>query len=1091
MLNKTTLIKEKFPLLKRKGFSGYLIIPMLAVLVLAVFMTNCKKDDYEGEITGVCPLVILTDPADEGINIVGNKRIVATFNEIMDAATINTTTFILMQDSTPIAGVVSPASAKTAIFNFVPASPLAPFTLYTATIKKGVRDPMKSALQEDFVWSFTTQPQISLASNPQLGGATNGGGMFDSGTSITVSAVPNGGKSNSIVLDKDAYKRAAWIPEIAYTFTNWTEGENIVSTSADYTFIVTGNRTLSANFASIIPEHTVSLSSNPLAGGTTSGGGSFESGASVTVEAVSALGYNFTNWTEGANIVSSSAQYSFIITGNRTLVANFASISPQFMISLSSTPPEGGTTTGGGSFASGTLITVSAVTAGVSAFTSYMSERANKRAAWMPAVAYTFTNWTEGENIVSTSADYTFAVTANRDLVANFTATTQQYSVLLSSNPAAGGTAIGEGSFESGASVTIEAVAAVDYTFTNWTEGTNVVSTNVSYSFIVTGNRTLVANFSNSTTPQFSVLLASSPAEGGTTSGEGLFDSGASVTVGAVASVGYTFTKWTEGSNIVSTSVNYNFIITRNRTLVANFSNSTTTQYSVSLSSNPAEGGTTSGGGVYDSGASITVEAVAAVDYTFTNWTEGTNIVSSSATFTFVITENRTLVANFSNSTTPQYTVLLSSNPAEGGTTTGSGLYDSGASVIIEAVAAVDYTFTNWTEGANIVSSSANFTFIITENRTLVANFSNSATPEYTVSLSSNPAEGGTTTGSGLYDSGASVTVEALAAVDYTFTNWTEGANIVSSSANYTFVITENRTLVANFEADIQQYDVVLSSNPTEGGTTSGDGLYDSGASVTVEALAAVDYTFTNWTEGANIVSSSAIFTFIITENRTLVANFEEVILPPSGPPIVELDCTAPFAIIAGSTITSTGPSIINGDVGLSPGTAITGFPPGVINGSLEINTPEAAAAKLCLTAAYIDGQGRVLDAISLPGQLGGLTLTPGLYTNSSTSGISGTGANGILTLDAQGNSNAVWIFQIGSTLTTDPATSIVLAGGAQADNIFWVVGTSATFGTTSVFYGNVLADQSITLNTGAVLNGRALTRIGAVTMAATIINIP
>ncbi|MDD4606115.1 MAG: ice-binding family protein, partial [Dysgonamonadaceae bacterium] len=191
------------------------------------------------------------------------------------------------------------------------------------------------------------------------------------------------------------------------------------------------------------------------------------------------------------------------------------------------------------------------------------------------------------------------------------------------------------------------------------------------------------------------------------------------------------------------------------------------------------------------------------------------------------------------------------------------------------------------------------------------------------------------------------------------------------------------------------------------------------------------------------------------------------------------------------STITNTGPSIINGDVGLSPGSALEGFPPGIIDGVQQITTPAAADAKLCLTEAYLDGQGRSLNSISLPGNLGGLTLAPGLYTNSSTTGITGTGANGILTLDAQGNANAVWIFQIGSTLTTDPATSIVLAGGAQAKNIFWIVGSSATLGTNSVFYGNILADQSITLNTGAVLNGRALTQIAAVTLDASTINKP
>jgi hypothetical protein len=142
---------------------------------------------------------------------------------------------------------------------------------------------------------------------------------------------------------------------------------------------------------------------------------------------------------------------------------------------------------------------------------------------------------------------------------------------------------------------------------------------------------------------------------------------------------------------------------------------------------------------------------------------------------------------------------------------------------------------------------------------------------------------------------------------------------------------------------------------------------------------------------------------------------------------------------------------------------------------------PLVGVAKEDLTAAYIEGQGRSLNAISLPGQLGGLTLTPGLYVNSSSTGISGTGPQGILTL--HGDANAVWIFKMGSTLITDPATSIVLSGGAKAENIYWIVGTSATLGTTSVFYGNILANISITLNTGAVLNGRALTRTGAVSL--------
>jgi len=195
----------------------------------------------------------------------------------------------------------------------------------------------------------------------------------------------------------------------------------------------------------------------------------------------------------------------------------------------------------------------------------------------------------------------------------------------------------------------------------------------------------------------------------------------------------------------------------------------------------------------------------------------------------------------------------------------------------------------------------------------------------------------------------------------------------------------------------------------------------------------------------------------------------------------VPLAGTARFAIIAGSEVTSTGATIITGDMGLSPGSSVGGFPPGILDGSLEINTNLSTQAKLDLTVAYNNAAARTCtDIVTLSGNIGGLTLTPGLYMSTSSLAIS----SGDLTFDAQGDANAVFIIQIASSLTTTSGRKVFLSGGASASNIYWQVGSSATFGTTSVFKGTIMAMQSITFNTGASLDGRALARTGKVTMA-------
>jgi hypothetical protein len=185
------------------------------------------------------------------------------------------------------------------------------------------------------------------------------------------------------------------------------------------------------------------------------------------------------------------------------------------------------------------------------------------------------------------------------------------------------------------------------------------------------------------------------------------------------------------------------------------------------------------------------------------------------------------------------------------------------------------------------------------------------------------------------------------------------------------------------------------------------------------------------------------------------------------------------FAVLAGSTVTNTGSSTIGGDLGVSPGSAVTGFPPGVVlTGSIHAADATALSAQNSVTAAYntLVSEGCTAD---LSGQdLGGLILIPGVYCFSTTAGLTGT-----LTLNAQGNPAAAFVFKIGSALTTAGASRVLLINGASACNIFWQVGSSATLGTTTAFFGNILALTSITLTTGASVTGRTLARNGATTL--------
>ena len=775
-----------------------------------------------------------------------------------------------------------------------------------------------SAVKSFTTTNTTTNYTISTSSNPTAGGSTSGGGTVISGSSKTVTATANTG----------------------YTFTNWTENGSQVSTSASYTFTVSGNRTLVANFTlqdgtcrtcpsydlSILPSTSWQTQSSTIG----------RNGCMIfKIPIPSTPGYTYTFKTgcgDGAtanfdtklelydsncNLLTnnddacSTLQSSITWTSNYTtatfiyvrvsgLSSTFGNFTLAFLrldpvanyaISTSSYPAAGGNTSGGGTVSSGSSKTVTAT--------------AN--------TGYTFTNWTENGTVVSTSASYTFTVTANRTLVANFTAI--NYTIATSSSPTAGGTTSGAGTVQYGSSKTLTATANTGYNFTNWTESGTVVSTNASYTFTVSGNRTLVANFTLQdgtcrTCPSYDLSIQ--PSTSWQTQSSTIGRNGCIIfRIPVPSTPGFTYTFKTgcgdgatanfdtylelydSNCNLLTSSdnacstlqssitwiSNYTaaaFIYVKVRGLSSTFGDFTlaflrldpVANYTISTSSNPAAGGNTSGGGTVTSGSSKTLTASANTGYTFTNWAESGTVVSTSASYTFTVTANRTLVANF---TAINYTIATSSSPTAGGITSGAGTVQYGSSKTVTATANTGYAFNNWTENGTVVSNSASYTFSVNVNRTLVANFILSNV-NYTINIISNPTAGGTTTGSGTYSSGSSRTVTATPNTGYTFTNWTESGNVVSTSASYTFNVTANRTLFANFTAN--NYTITTSSNPTAGGSTSGGGTYQSGTSKTITATPNSGYMFTNWTESGNVVSTNASYTFTVTSNRTLVANF-------------------------------------------------------------------------------------------------------------------------------------------------------------------------------------------------------------------------
>ena len=342
-------------------------------------------------------------------------------------------------------------------------------------------------------------------------------------------------------------------PEEGYALDCFMAGE-LHGNSATLTKISGNSFTMPANdmvvSAKFAKLYTISASANPTAGGTVAGAGEYKDGATASLTATPKSGYDFVSWTENGSVVSTIETYSFTVSGDRTLVANFQPSSTKYTISASANPAEGGSVSGAGEYEEGKTVTLIAT----------------------PNDKYNFVNWTENGSVVATSASYSFTASANRTLVANFELKpAAKYTISASANPAEGGSVSGAGEYEEGKTVTLTATPNDEYRFVNWTENATVVATSASYSFTASANRTLVANFELKPAAKYTISASANPAEGGSVSGAGEYEEGKTVTLTATPNSGYKFVNWTENGTAVSTSATYSFTASANRTLVANF----------------------------------------------------------------------------------------------------------------------------------------------------------------------------------------------------------------------------------------------------------------------------------------------------------------------------------------------------------------------------------------------------------------------------------------------------------------------------------------------------------------------------------------
>ncbi len=608
--------------------------------------------------------------------------------------------------------------------------------------------------------------------------------------------------------------------------------------------------------------------------------------------------------------------------------------------------------------------------------------------------------------------------------------------------------------------------------------------------------QSLMEDYKWSFTTIAEVTLSSNPIIGGTTSGAGTFKKDSVINIVATANTGYSFINWTLDGTPVSTTPVYQLTMNGNKVLVANFS----LQLIVGLSSNPAFGGIITGAGSYTAGANVTVTATPNSGYTFTNWTEGLNTVSTDSIYAFQLDAGRNLVANFTAIAADTYTLNVT---AVNGTVLKvpfKTTYKSGEIVVLTPTAATGYTFTGWTGDAT--GSQNPLPVTMNENKNITANFTTISGETFTLNVTAANGTVAKVPVKPAYISGEIVVLTPTAATGYTFTGWTGDAT--GSQNPLSVTMNANKNITANFTENLPNT-FTLNVVANNGSVLKDPDLmaYNNGDIVLLTATPNSGFTFTGWSGDAN--GSQNPLSVTMNDNKNITANFTSQ--NPIGP-IVVLGTAGDFSILTKSGISSTGITSVQGDIGVSPAaaSAITGF--GLImdtNGESSHTTiathvtgkvyasdyapptpGKLTVAVSDMETAYTTANNLITPAPVLEqgaGNITGLTLAPGLYKWSTEVLID---PDGSVTLS--GGANDTWVFQIAQDLTLMSGAKVNLIGGAQAKNITWVVAGQAVLGTNTELHGTIMSKTLISLNTGAKVTGRLLAQTAVTLNTSTVV---